>query len=1042
MAWRRARSCGVALVCSAVAIGGCGGADRSLDHAPVLMSPAVTTDEDVPITIRVLDGASDFDGDALRVVDAVTARDQTVEVVDGTVVKVTPQRDFHGMFFVTYHVTDGTAVVAGQASVTVRAVNDAPTARGRTQSVHGKTKIVLDGGDVDGDALQFEIVTPPTNGTLTGVGASVDYEPAAGFVGHDEFSYRVHDAAAASELATIQLQVLAGSLPIAFDGAIALDEDTTRSLTLVATDADLDPLTFTIETPPQHGTLMGFASQFIYTPDRDYSGSDSLTFSASDGYGSSNIATVTITVLPVNDRPVATPQNLTATEDTNLSITLGGSDVETGALTFLALQPQHGTLLGFGATRTYVPEANFHGGDSFTFTVSDGGLTSAPATVTIDVASVEDLPVARPVSLTLSEDNPAVVPLLGSDGDGDPLTYAIAAPPQHGMLSGSPSAPTYRPDRDYNGPDSFSYTVSDGDDTSAPAQVSLTILAVNDDPVAVNLQLETDEDIPVAFTLQATDVDSSALTFTLLTFPIDGTLTGSGANLTYRPARDASGTRSFSYRAHDGSGGFGDATVTIVIHAVNDPPTTVDDFAFTEPGGAVTFTVIDNDSDVEGDPVQLDSVDTPAHGRVEIVDGKLHYTPEAGFVGVDIFAYTAVDSHGAAAIGHAHVGVGTFPPGAPSEAIATIAGTFSATDQTRIPAISNDGRYIVFITALALVSDDTNNVADVYLFDRGTRTVARLSVATDGGQSDGPSFRPQLSPDARYVVFDSLATNLVAGDGNGLADVFRHDRVTGETIRISVASGGAQGTGSSFDAELSDDGNRVVFQSSAFDLIASDTNGTFDVFVRDIAAGTTTRASVTAVGGEADLGAIEPTISGDGRFVAFTSSSTNLIADDTNNVPDIFVRDLTANTTTRVSVSSVGGQANAGCTRASLSHDGGVITFRSAASSLVGGTPPPPQVVQLYARNVAQQTTALVGTAGTFDALWGRLSADGRYVTVFRPTSSVSAPSVIVHDRFSGSSTAIGTSTWQWPMISGNGRYIVVLDSSNGGQIVVAPNPR
>jgi len=235
----------------AFAIVGCDGAEQRVNHPPVLTAQTVATDEDVPVEIPVLDGARDADGDALRVVDAA-AIDHTVKIVDGAVLLVTPQHDFHGMFTVTYHITDRTTVATGQATVTVRPVNDAPTADGQTLSFRGKTTIMLSAHDADGDALRFEIVARPANGTLTGDGPSVDYEPAAGFSGDDVFSYRVNDGTATSEVATIRLRVIANSLPTAFNGAAGVDEDRAMSLMLFALDADNDPLTYTIERRPEH----------------------------------------------------------------------------------------------------------------------------------------------------------------------------------------------------------------------------------------------------------------------------------------------------------------------------------------------------------------------------------------------------------------------------------------------------------------------------------------------------------------------------------------------------------------------------------------------------------------------------------------------------------------------------------------------------------------------------------------------------------------------------------------------------------------------
>lgn len=1020
----------------ALAVGGCFGdppGEPHTNHPPTLVPHDVSTDEDVAIEIRVLDGASDLDGDPLTVLRGF-APPHDVQIIDGAILRVTPTPNFAGKIDVSYAVSDELSEAGGTATVTVRPVNDPPIATGRIVNLHGKASIMLQGSDVDGDALTFEVVAGPSEGTLSGDPPALQYTPPTGFVGADSFTFRVLDGIVASQPATIAINVTAGSPPTALANAAITAEDSPGAVTLTAFDPEGDPLTYKIELAPEHGTLSGTAPDLIYTPAPDFNGSDSLQFSVHDGYSSSNIATVTVAVAPVNDAPLASPQTVATTEDTVRAITLQGSDIDSSALTFVAQGPPNGTLTGSGANRTYTPNANYHGPDSFTFTVSDGVTTSAPATVTIDVASVEDVPVAQPQSRVLAEDSLIVVTLVGSDGDGDALAFSHTQP-AHGTLAGAPPALTYIPAANFNGPDSFTYTVSDGDDTSAPATVSLQVTPVNDSPVATGGSVTTAEDTSIVIALQATDVESSTLTFSIITPPTDGTLSGSGGSRTYTPAPNLSGTRSFKFRATDGSGSFAEATVSIAITPVNDPPTTTDDFAATDPGTTLTFGILGNDFDIDGDAVSLDSVDPPAHGDVEIVDGELVYTPAAGFTGIEVFAYTVTDSQGGFSTSNAHVGVGTFPPGAPTEAIAG-GGTVTTGDSVRAPAVSSDGRYAAFVTFAALVSDDTNFTFDVYLYDRGTRTLTRVSVATNGGQSNGSSFNPHLSADGRYVVFGSSAANLVADDTNGKNDVFRHDRVTGETLRISVATGGGQASGNSNDPEISDDGNLVAFASSAFDLIPSpsDANGVSDVFVRDVAAGTTTRVSLTATGGEGDLAASEASISGDGRHVAFSSSATNLVPGDLNNQRDIFVRDRVANTTVRANVSSIGVEANATSLGPSLSRNGRFVAFQSLATNLIGGTPPP-LVTQLYVRDLEQQTTSLP-LSSSFTTFGGRLSADGRYLTAF--TSS----GVFIRDRFAGAtSTPTGAVSWMWPVLSGNGRYVLAIDNSNGGRMIVAPNP-
>src|SRR4051812_9983776 len=179
-----------------------------------------------------------------------------------------------------------------------------------------------------------------------------------------------------------------------------------------------------------------------------------------------------------------------------------------------------------------------------------------------------------------------------------------------------------------------------------------------------------------------------------------------------------------------------------------------------------------------------------------------------------------------------------------------------------------------------------------------------------GKEGKNASFSPAISADGRFVAFVSYATNLVPGDTNDVLDVFVHDRRTGRTERVSVSSRGEQGDSDSFRSEISGDGRFVAFASDATNLVASDTSGVRDIFVHDRRTGRTERVSVSSRGEQANGDSDDPTISVDGRFVAFFSSATNLVPGDTNGFNDVFLRDRVKRTTTRVSVSSRGKQAN------------------------------------------------------------------------------------------------------------------------------------
>ena len=244
--------------------------------------------------------------------------------------------------------------------------------------------------------------------------------------------------------------------------------------------------------------------------------------------------------------------------------------------------------------------------------------------------------------------------------------------------------------------------------------------------------------------------------------------------------------------------------------------------------------------------------------------------------------------------GHAHgfgIVVRDLETGVLAQASVASDGTHADADSSH-PALSADGRFVAFESpATNLVPGDTNQASDVFLHDRRSGTTVRLSVASDGTEANGDSFRPALSADGRVVVFESRATNLVAGDTNSTTDVFVHDRANGTTTRVSLASDGTQADRTSYLAAISGDGQMVAFASEATNLVAGDPNGAHDVFVHDRGAAITTRASLTTDEGEADGASVTGALSFDGTLLAFESEATNLVPGDTNGVTDVFVRE-------------------------------------------------------------------------------------------------------------------------------------------------------
>jgi Tol biopolymer transport system component len=253
------------------------------------------------------------------------------------------------------------------------------------------------------------------------------------------------------------------------------------------------------------------------------------------------------------------------------------------------------------------------------------------------------------------------------------------------------------------------------------------------------------------------------------------------------------------------------------------------------------------------------------------------------------------------------------------------------------PALSASGRVVAFLSFTELVPGDTNRVGDIYVHETTTGRTARVSIDSQGDEANDHSTAPVVSRSGRFVAFESVASDLTIGDTNDAMDIFVHDRRTGETRRVSVDSGGGEVARDSRSPSISANGRFVAFQSDAVDLVANDTNGLPDVFVHDRKTGATTRVSVDSAGGEADGVSGVPVVSASGRYVALYSAATNLVPDDDNGVPDVFVHDRATGLTRRVSVRAGGAGGDGGSILPIVSADGRIVAFESTATDLVPG---------------------------------------------------------------------------------------------------------
>lgn len=360
-------------------------------------------------------------------------------------------------------------------------------------------------------------------------------------------------------------------------------------------------------------------------------------------------------------------------------------------------------------------------------------------------------------------------------------------------------------------------------------------------------------------------------------------------------------------------------------------------------------------------------------------------------------------------------------------------------------AITPDGRFVAFVsTASNLVPGDTNAKNDIFVHDRTTGITERISVASDGTQADNRSYGASISADGRYVAFDSYASNLVAGEQTYYSQVYVHDRTNSITERISLAIDGSLANQAVYGSAMSPDGRYVVFSSYATNLVSGDTNGYEDVFVRDRLNGTTERVSVASDGSQGNRRSSGESISADGQILTFISDATNLVAGDTNNATDVFVHNRASGTTERVSVASNGAQATGGWSGGTvISANGQVVTFTSTATNLVSGDTN--NYVDVFIHDRSSATTERVsvnydGTQLRDDSFSGSISADGRYVTFLSYAHSLDIGNVdwwysdiFVYDRVTNTTELISLSSdgvqaneeSGAPTISSDGRFVV-----------------
>ncbi len=656
--------------------------------APTAVNDSATTAEDTPIgAINVLGNDTDPDGDPL-IVTAASATNGTVTINPDGTLRYVPNANFNGTDTIIYTISDGNGGTSTAAvTITVTAVNDVPVAVDDAATTNEDQPVTIgvlgNDSDVDGDPLTVTAASSPNGTVVINADGTISFTPAANFNGPTTITYTISDGKGGTATATVNVTVNAvNDAPVANPSTAATDEDTPLlNIPVLAndTDADGNPLTVTAASAPNGTVTINADGTVNYTPNPNFNGTDIITYTISDGQGGFSTSTVTVTVNAVNDAPVSNPlapQSSVDGASPTINVVSAFADPEGGILTFgatglpagLIIDPDTGQITG--ALPADASQGGPAGDGIYEVTVvatDPGGLTTS-RTFALTVANLA--PTATNDTATTPEDTPVLIPVLTNDRDGDPdsdpLTVISANAPNGTVTINPDGTIVYTPNANFNGSDTITYTVSDGNGATSTAIVTVTVSPANDAPVVdtpIPAQSSIDSaavSIPVAGNFS--DLDGDTLSFVasglptgLSIDPATGIISGTIASNASQGGPNGDGIYIVSVTASDGKGGT--VATTFAYTVTNPAPTASNDTATTSEDTPVTIMVLANDSDPDGDLLTVTSATSP-HGVVVInPDGTITFTPNANFNGPTTITYAISDGNGGTATATVNVSV-------------------------------------------------------------------------------------------------------------------------------------------------------------------------------------------------------------------------------------------------------------------------------------------------------------------------------------------------------------------------------------------------
>ncbi|HIF9366483.1 TPA: retention module-containing protein, partial [Photobacterium damselae] len=624
-----------------------------VNDAPVGEDVSAETQEETAVTGQLT--ATDVDGDNLTFKPGSDPTNGQVTVNPDGSWEYVPNPDFNGEDSFTVVVDDGNGGTDTiTVTVNVTPVNDAPVGENVTTETQEETAVTgqLTATDVDGDNLSFKPGSNPENGSVTvNPDGSWEYVPNLDFNGEDSFTVVVDDGNGGTDTITVTVNVTpVNDAPVGEDVSAETQEETAVTGQLTATDVDGDNLTFKPGSDPTNGQVtVNPDGSWEYVPNSDFNGEDSFTVVVDDGNGGTDTITVTVNVTPVNDAPVGEDVSAETQEETAVTGQLTATDVDGDNLSFKpGTNPENGSVtVNPDGSWEYVPNPDFNGEDSFTVVVDDGNGGTDTITVTVNVTPANDAPVGEDVTAETQEETVVTGQLTATDVDGDNLTFKPGTNPENGSVTVNPDGSwEYVPNLDFNGEDSFTVVVDDGNGGTDTITVTVNVTPVNDAPVGEDVSAETQEETAVTGQLTATDVDGDNLTFKPGSDPTNGQVTvNPDGSWEYVPNSDFNGEDSFTVVVDDGNGGTDTITVTVNVTPVNDAPVGEDVSAETPEETAVTGQL--TATDVDGDNLTFKPGTNPENGSVTInSDGSWEYVPNSDFNGEDSFTVVVDDGNG------------------------------------------------------------------------------------------------------------------------------------------------------------------------------------------------------------------------------------------------------------------------------------------------------------------------------------------------------------------------------------------------------------